>query len=374
METVTTVSHVSVFDGYRMLEGTRDVRIEDGRITAVSPATAPTTGPDVVDGTGKVLIPGLIDAHVHLTQAAELEQLADHGVTTGLDMSIWSVETLKALRAAAGRPTEHGVAADLRAAGLSLAGKQSTHSRIPGYPKDGLVETPEEIVAAVRARHDEGVDYIKLVFAEPGIPADAARAGVEEAHRLGLKVVAHAASVESYRLAVEVGVDVVTHVPMDGLLDAAILDGLTRRRQVVVPTLSMMQGIARNHGADFSGAQDAVRVLHDAQVLLLAGTDANAAPGVPASVEHGTSLHEELELMQACGVPAIQALTSATASTAAFFGLEDRGRVAEGLRADLVLLDGNPLEDLSATRRIAGVWVAGNPVPADRLGTDGAAA
>jgi imidazolonepropionase-like amidohydrolase len=102
-----------------------------------------------------------------------------------------------------------------------------------------------------------------------------------------------------------------------------------------------------------------VRALHDAGVPILAGTDANATPAAPASPAFGESLHDELGLLVDAGLTPGEALAAATSVPADRFGLGDRGRIAEGLRADLVLLDADPLEDVSATRRIQGVWCAG---------------
>jgi imidazolonepropionase-like amidohydrolase len=97
-----------------------------------------------------------------------------------------------------------------------------------------------------------------------------------------------------------------------------------------------------------------VRRLADAGVTLLAGTD---APN-PGTV-FGASLHRELELLVRCGISPAQALAAATAEPARVFGLADRGRVAAGQRADLVLVSGDPLTDITATRAIERIWRGG---------------
>ena len=101
-----------------------------------------------------------------------------------------------------------------------------------------------------------------------------------------------------------------------------------------------------------------------AGVVVLAGTDATQAPGapvggMPAAMTLGESLHRELELLVGAGMTPVGALTSATRATAEHFGLADRGRVEPGLRADLVLVDGDPTRDITATRRVLRVWCAG---------------
>jgi imidazolonepropionase-like amidohydrolase len=99
-------------------------------------------------------------------------------------------------------------------------------------------------------------------------------------------------------------------------------------------------------------------------VPLLAGTDA-PSPGAT----YGASLHGELELLVGAGLTPVQALTAATSNAARAFKLADRGRVARGLRADLVLVDGDPTRDILVTRRVVEVWKKGVPVKRTRYGS-----
>jgi imidazolonepropionase-like amidohydrolase len=107
-------------------------------------------------------------------------------------------------------------------------------------------------------------------------------------------------------------------------------------------------------GLSLAHAQAAVVALHRAGVAVLAGTDA-PAPGVA----HGASIHRELELLVLSGLTPSEALAAATAAPARAFGFHDRGRIAPGLRADLLLVEGDPTADVRATRRIVGVWTLG---------------
>ncbi|WP_329792467.1 amidohydrolase family protein [Lentzea sp. DG1S-22] len=105
-----------------------------------------------------------------------------------------------------------------------------------------------------------------------------------------------------------------------------------------------------------------VTALRDAGVRVLAGTDANSAPGAPFAPEHGESLHHELALLVVAGLTPLEALAGATSLPAQVFGLDDRGVIAEGKCADLVLVDGDPTTDVAATRNVKGVWIAGERV------------
>ncbi|GAA3296489.1 hypothetical protein GCM10020295_26420 [Streptomyces cinereospinus] len=99
--------------------------------------------------------------------------------------------------------------------------------------------------------------------------------------------------------------------------------------------------------------------LHDAGVPIIAGTDANPFVGMPFHVAHGTALHEELALLVSAGLSCTEALQAATNKAATALRLTDRGTVSPGLRADLLLVKGDPTTDITATRQVEAVWIAG---------------
>ena len=135
--------------------------------------------------------------------------------------------------------------------------------------------------------------------------------------------------------------------------------------RILIPTLTMMEGVVEQSappGADYAAARHSVAVVYRAGVPILAGTDANAAAGVPAAISHGSSLHHELELLVDAGLTTVDALRAATSRPARYFGLGDRGVIEPGRRADLVLIDGDPLQDITATRSIRRIWCGGAEV------------
>ncbi len=338
-----------------------DGHSDDGAGAAVTPTGGQggdTAAEVVVDGAGATLLPGLIDAHVHLQGEQDLRALARAGVTTACDMATWPVELVTSLR-----QLEH--VTDVRSAGTPAIGDAGPHSRMPGFPAEGVVMTPAAAREFVRRRVDEGVDYVKVVVEAPGRGGpgeEAVAALVEAAHGHGRRVVAHAAAYGAVELALAAGADVVTHAPVDRPLDAALVARMVAAGTVSVPTLTMMVGTVRalaQPGADYAHARESVTALHRAGVPIVAGTDANSAPGAPVSVPHGSSLHDELELLVEAGLSPTEALRRATSAAAEAFGLADRGAVEPGRRADQVLVGGDPTSDVSVTRDVRGVWIAG---------------
>lgn len=354
MATVTVFDGVRVFTGEGLTEPRR-VFVQGAEIAAEG------TPDEVVEGAGRVLLPGLIDAHMHVLGRPDLENLARWGVTTGLDMAAWPQSFVAEMRA------QRGVA-QIFSATTPAVGPGGNHAKMPGFPADGIVTSPQEARAFVERRVADGADYIKIVTeaAPPaGMDQESVNAVVAAAHEHGLLVVAHSITTGAFRVAVEAGVDISTHAPLDAVLDEETVQRMLSGRMTSSPTLTMMRGIAAvRAGAGFSYdyARDTVSRFHQAGIRLLVGTDANSAPGVPFAPVHGESLHDELELMVEAGLTPLEVLRAATSLTAETFGLGDRGVIAPGRRADLLLVDGDPTRDITATRNIAGVWIAGERV------------
>ncbi|QLY28632.1 amidohydrolase family protein [Nocardia huaxiensis] len=342
-----------------------NVRVFDGRIVGEPTSVAidgsviggDVGGAEIIDGAGGVLVPGFIDAHVHLDAAESLDVLAAHGVTTVLDMGTLQADVVASARARAGT-------ASLYSAGVPIIGSAGVHAQVPGVETVAVIHGPEDAEAMVARRVADGSDYIKLILEAPGDggpDARSAKAVVAAAHARGLQVVAHVTTPGAYAMGIDAGVDVLTHVPMGARVPDSDIERLAGGRHAVVPTLTMMQGCAETFG--FGGIfEDALAnavALWSAGATVLAGTDANATPGLPFHPPLGASLHHELELLVRAGVSTAAALEAATVLPARQFGLTDRGRIAPGMRADLVLLDGDPIADIRATRAIRRIWCGG---------------
>lgn len=334
---------------------------------------------------GMTLLPGLIDAHVHVSNEASLEQAAALGVTTELDM--WGdPKTLIPLKQAIERG-QYPNAADFRTAG--------TGATVPGgHPTEFGVPMPvlkpgDDVQAFVDARLAEGSDYLKIMFEHelPTLSESQLQALVRAAHRRGKMAFAHE-GVQTEGLAeMKAGVDGVEHIFADSAITGEFLEVAKAAHMMFTPTLAVVSaacgrptggrlvddkrfapylpawqiGIlkaafsekttSRNH---WDYAREAVRALHGAGLPILAGTDSpNPSTG------YGVSLHEELALLTECGLTNEESLRAATSEPAKQFGLIDRGRVQAGRRADLLLVRGDPVKDILATRNIVKVWRGG---------------
>jgi imidazolonepropionase-like amidohydrolase len=403
--TATAITDVRIFDGERILDAA-SVLIEDGLIRTIggeSPA-----GASVVDGAGGMLLPGLIDAHVH-TNRDSLRLALAFGVTTELEMQGTNTRHRR------DEIAEDDSLADVRSSGFGLTPPGGHPAELfpegfrpgppPGapaprgpHPVPADVTNPREAVDAVARLHADGSDYIKFmvddgsVEGHPGIPMlDQATldAGVAAAHELGMLTVAHALTIDATRMALDAGIVGLAHLFMDGphteQIVAAIADSGAFVTACVVLNASMM-GITGAELADdprvaarldgdwnttlrssfahypqgrLADVLASVRALHDAGVDILVGTDASVPLPFMGGLAHGASVHHELQYLVRAGLTPIQALRAATSVTARRFGLDDRGRIRPGLRADLVLVDGDPASDIADTLNTRAVWRRG---------------
>jgi imidazolonepropionase-like amidohydrolase len=392
------VADVRVFDGEHTLEHA-NVVVRDGRIAAVG-RDAPPADLAIVDGRGRTLFPGLIDAHAHVQSEVGLHDALQYGVTTLLDM-FTRVSFMSAHRAQRDLMTRTELA-DLYSAGAPVTSEHGMGTQFGlGFPTIG---GPDEADAFVRARLAEGSAYVKILY-EPdagiftSISPETLAAVIAAAHAQHALTVVHITSLAGARGVVDAGADGLAHLFGDQPIDDALIGKMVAQHMFVTATLIAHaylsgQRIGPALAADprispfltdgqrtslesaapsddspmapylrrfsLARASDNVRRLHAAGVPILAGDDA-ANFGA-----HGVSMHGELELLTRAGLTPAEALTAATLAPAKAFHLADRGRIAPGARADLVLVDGNPLVDITATRAIVRVFKNGYDVPRAR--------
>jgi imidazolonepropionase-like amidohydrolase len=392
------VRDVRVFDGRRVLEH-RTVVVRDGRIASVRAVRAPIPGGvEVIDGRGRTLLPGLIDAHVHVsTQGVEasLSQALRLGVTTVLDMGAMR-EGAAAMVAIAAADSD-GLA-DVRTASYPATAPGGHPTQMsPGiaYP---TISPPDEAQAFVDTRIAEGASYIKIILEDcsefsgfapcPTIDDATLTALIAAAHRRGKLAIVHAEEESRARQAIEAGADGLAHLFV-GERAGSDFGALARAHNVfVTPTLSVLyQWCGRHRGAAIAAdprltsqivepgfrhtmagwpqpavasceaTHEALRQLDEAGVPILVGSDA-PTPGAP----YGAATLDEIALLVEAGLTPSEALRAATSTPARIFGLSDRGEIRRGWRADLLLVEGDPTQNIEALRDIVAVWKRGERV------------
>ncbi|HEV8194687.1 MAG TPA: amidohydrolase family protein [Ktedonobacterales bacterium] len=387
------IRDVRVFDGEHVLEQ-QTVLVEGDAISQLSGSNFPVVDAAVIDGRGRTLLPGFFDAHLHLPPDLEpaLHQLVSFGVTTVLDMFSGGslLQRVKQLE------TEDSMdLADVRTAGVGATAPEGALAQMSPEPLP-TISTPDQADAWVAARLAEGADYIKIIYDEQRggpLSEETVRAIVYAAHRRGALVVVHALSEQKARQAIAAGADGLAHLFLGDAASHDFGQFAAAHHVFVIPTLMILAGLsgepqatalladpyigpaipAQQHHmplrpADperhhvYQAATEAVRQLLQAQVPLLAGTDTapiTAAFGVGV---YGATLHGELKLLVEAGMTPVQALAAATSVPARTFQFSERGLIRPGMRADLVLVDGDPTRDILATRHIVAVWKRGMPI------------
>jgi imidazolonepropionase-like amidohydrolase len=430
-----TAAATLVIDGATLTDGSVvRVVVADERIVAVGNGSLVVpAGSEILDATGKWLIPGLIDSHVHLARSGSL-----YSSPSGLDLTSvrdFVTEEVPALRAALpatfARYLASGVTGVVDRGGppwtLALAPEigpriAASGPMLTSYAPDGRlgdeeiarhVTAADQARAMVRANAAAGVDLIKVHFLPRAGTIDAARdwlvAAAEEAHAHGLPISAHATRLSHARAIIDAGFDQLVHSIDDFAIADALAERMAARGVVYTTTLLVYEGYREVFldGLDYSDVELALgdpavietlddlaflperllprwlrqprgrmrepaarpfwavhnvqtvmaenlRRLAAAGVTIAAGTDAGTVGNL-----HGPALHRELELMVAAGLTPAEALRAATVGGAAAMNRDDLGRIAPGMAADMVLLDADPLVDITNTRRIWRVIKAG---------------
>ena len=375
------IRNVRVFDGERVAEN-RTVLLQGRLIGTVGAGNmALPEGAVEIDGTGKTLMPGLIDSHTHVVDSfsansgRSLLQASAYGITTVVDLGANNRNDYVVFRRAAGNSAFPG-GADMRTAGPGLMA--------------GALKSAAEASAWVAWHKQGGADFIKI-FAPTSLAADpnieTMNAVTAAAKTAGLITVAHSTTEAVSRRLVEGGLKGLVHLSNTadsadfgsflakaGVFQSTNIVGAApaayRQRlasdadlQPYMPAF-MVEGLkgARNpqQPARFQAQVANFKAMQKAGVLLLAGTD-GVYPYQPL-------LHAELEILsKEGGLSPVEALKTATSNPAQAYGLNDRGRIAEGLRADVVLLNGDPTKNILDARRIEMVFINGTPVDREYL-------
>jgi imidazolonepropionase-like amidohydrolase len=398
---VSAVAHVAfaqapsvkAFTGATLIDGTNHapvpnatIVVRDGRIVATGPSrsVAVPAGAQLVSLNGKTVIPGLINAHGHVTGPKDLETYAAYGVTTVFSLG-GERPSVFAARAAQNTPS-------LARARVFLAGPVLA-PRTPDEARTQVADVAAQKVDIVKIRVDDNLGTT------PKMTPEVYRAVIDEAHKRGMRVATHLFYLADAKSLLDAGSDFVAHSIRDADVDADLIAKLEARNICVSPTLmrevstfvyestppffsdslflthanrEWMASLekpeaqramraspaAQRYKVAFEVAKRNLKRLSDAGVPIAMGTDTG-----PTGRFQGYFELMELEQMVSAGLTPRQALTAATQGAARCMKLDrDLGTVESGKWADFVVLDANPLTEISNVRRIASVWIAGNQV------------
>jgi imidazolonepropionase-like amidohydrolase len=365
------------------------ILIHDKHVEAVGP-TGTVSYPEeciVYDAAGKVVLPGLIDAHLHIAYTGEPEltksylkdlpsffairatvharNLLHAGVTTVRDGGSLAYVDI-ALRQAITAGLVEGPRIRACGYGLKMTGGHgdTPYSTVVEIAQPGLANSPDEARKVARTNLKLGADHIKIISCSGGVmtagsdpgaaqfTVEEMRAAVDVAHKAGKRAMAHAHGTQAIKNAIMAGIDSVEH---GSYLDDEAIEMMLKHGTFLVPTLLAVHRIIQ-HGETGGIPEYAVqkaKIVRDnhmasfgralaAGVKIAMGTDA----GTPYNV-HGENPHE-LPLMVEGGMTPMQAIVASTRMGAELLDLDDQvGTLVPGKLADLIVMDGNPLEDIS---------------------------
>jgi imidazolonepropionase-like amidohydrolase len=395
---------VQAWVGVRVIDGTGKPAIENatlvvrnGRIEAVGRRVKIPAGAERIDATGKTIIPGLICAHGHLSDAAQFGVYLRDGITTILSLGGAKEFELREQSAKAAPGT---------APHVYVAGLIQDSTAIPGAV---AVKTPEDARKSVDDLIRNQPDLVKVrvddfLGARPKMAPDVYQAVIDEAHKNGYRTAAHVVFLDDAKGLLRAGVDYIAHSVRDREVDDEFIALMKKRHVFYSPTLTREVAVftyaetpsffsdpfflKEADPAEMARMQDPkyqekmrndagakwykdhlpiamhnLKALSDAGIVIAMGTDSGGGPGR----FQGYFEHLELEYETKAGLTPMQALVSATGGAAKALNISNKvGTLEKGKQADFVVLSANPLDDIKNTRSIEQVWIGGVRVPAKK--------
>jgi imidazolonepropionase-like amidohydrolase len=390
--------------GARIIDGTGKPAIEhgtllirDGHIAAVGKHVKVPSGVEIIDASGKTIIPGLINAHGHVNREDQLGLYLRDGITTVLSLGGDKEFALREYCAKAPPGT---------APRLYVAGPIQDSSAIPGAV---AVKTPEEARKSVDELIRNKPDFVKVRVDDfrgvrQKMTPEVYSAAIDEAHKNGYRTAAHIVMLDDAKGVLRAGVDYIAHSVRDREVDQEFIQLMKKRHVSYSPTLTrefavfgysetpaffndpfflkeadpaemkQMEDPKRQstmstdpsalwYKEHMAVAMRNLKTLSDAGITIAMGTDSGGGPGR----FQGYFEHMELEYETKAGLSPMQALISATSGAAKTINISKQvGTLQKGKLADFLVLTANPLDDIKNTRAIESVWIGGVRVPAKK--------
>ena len=386
VSTVMAQTTVTVFDGARVIVGdgrtidSATIVMQGDRLTQVGPAASikPPAGATRVSLAGKTVMPAIVDTHVHTstTEAelvSDLQQRARFGIGAALSMGLDGTDA-----AFVQRDKTVPTLARIYTAGRGITAPEKGRTDVPYW-----ITTPEEGRTAVRELAAKRVDIIKIWVDDrdgkfPKLTPPLYTAIIDQAHKDQQRVTAHIFSLEDAKGLLKAGIDSFAHGIRDRDIDEELVGLFKARPNVVLIPNMPDRGVAADYSwlrgsvpdaalqkiqagaTDRPQAQQTFGIqarnlarLSAAGVKITVGTDGNT-PWAP---------HVEMADMVASGMTPAQVIVAATKNGAEFLRIPNSGTLESGKIADFIVLDANPLQDITNTRKISAVYLRGSAVP-----------
>ena len=354
------IRNVKLFDGNQVMEHV-DVFVKDGLVTMIKPTERKVTCQykKMIDGNGKTLIPGLINAHVHLGTSVDLQEAARAGVLTVIELLRMQEDSISLYKQLSSLPKyayfyTSGIGADMPNAVIKrVSGGKQTPPVIDS-------RTSAQNFLANRIKNK--VDCIKI-FQDSRLPEKFSDSIfeqlVQESHKYHLVTAVHAQTLKDATYAFDKGADILAHLWGDYSITDSCLQQWKQRQFYITPTLLLeLTVLEQLHPKsvlfDRTTYLQEIQKLNKAGLKLLAGTD---SPNL--NLNYTDDLFKELYLFVEAGMTPVEALKTATSNAAEAYRIKDKGVIKENASADFVLVNGDVTKDIHQLKKVISVWKNG---------------
>ena len=329
------LKNCNLYDGKNYYESA-DIAIDNGIISDIIINNAKANDKQYF------VMPGLVDTHTHTYSEKQLDNLKKCGVL--YTCSVVATNNIKNIK--------------------NKTKAISSYSMALGGIQNAKAFVENEI------RHDS--DYIKVIIEDKPrmalskIKYDVLCDIVKYAHEYNKKVAVHAVTVEDEQMAINAGADILIHIPLKEVIPDDLVRSIKEREIAVIPTLVMMKAFSKiwimgYRKNDLEASKESVRKLFDNDIPILVGTDSNNSIFAP-SIKFGKSVFEEMKLLSECGIPNNKILEGATSKAAEIFSMDNVGTIVKGNTADLIVIDGNPMENIEDICNVKSIYVDGGNI------------
>jgi cytosine/adenosine deaminase-related metal-dependent hydrolase len=362
-----------MFDG-EVVHKNSTIIINDGVIQKIfTNQNTSFSGENVMEGKGSTVIPGLINAHVHIDSIEKGKEAVKAGILTVLDMARLTVTSNPSIHELKKLGDSLSYLPYFYTAGNPVTVPDGHGTQILPYKTVSMVD---ELPQFIEQRVNEGSDFIKIMIERggprnrrPNLSDEMIRESIRLAKVYDLMSVAHISERSFAIKATEMGIDGLVHFWIEDFwwhddptiegdtsrISQEELDILINSQVFIIPTISVWKELGDKFGPfDLKSMKEEIGRVHKAGIPILAGTDAPSF-----NINFGTDLHTELRYLSECGISDLEVLKSATSNISKAFKLGSKGFIKEGCSADLLLIDGDPTEDISTIGSMTGVWKKG---------------